>query len=42
MSDGEFFLQDLDGWTITAFDVTRSDREAKPPSPSPSASPSAS
>jgi hypothetical protein len=38
VSDGQFFLEDLDGWTITAFDVTRNDREAKPPSPSPSAS----
>ena len=42
VSDGEFFLEDLDGWKITAFDVTRNDREAKPPSPSPTASPSAS
>ncbi len=42
VSDGQFFLKDLEGWKITAFDVTRSDREAKPPSPSPSASASAS
>jgi hypothetical protein len=42
VSDGEFFLQDQGGWKIVAFDVTRNDREAKPPSPSPSASPSAS
>jgi hypothetical protein len=41
VSDGQFFLQDLDGWTITAFDVTRSDRETQPP-PTPSASPSSS
>jgi len=42
VSDGQFFLRDIDGWTITAFDVTRSDRETQPPTPSPSASPSSS
>lgn len=42
VSDGQFFLRDLDGWQITAFDVTRKDREIQPPSPSPSASPSSS
>jgi hypothetical protein len=43
MSEGEFFLRQVDGqgegWTITAFDVTRDDHEKEPPSPS--ASPSA-
>jgi hypothetical protein len=29
-SSGQFFLQDLDGWQITAFDVVRSDTEAEP------------
>ena len=38
VSEGEFFLRQLDGWQITAFDVTRADRETQPPSPS--ASPS--
>lgn len=42
VSDGHLFLRDLDGWKITAFDVTRSDRETQPPPPSPSASPSSS
>jgi hypothetical protein len=40
VSEGEFFLRQVEGqegWTITAFDVTRDDREP----PSPSASPSA-
>jgi hypothetical protein len=47
VSEGEFFLSQIDGqeegWTITAFDVTRDDHETHPPSPSPpaSASPSA-
>lgn len=44
VSNGQFFLQNTDGWKVTAFDVERSDRDAKPPpspSPSPSASPSA-
>jgi hypothetical protein len=42
VSEGEFFLSQIeDGWTITAFDVTRADHETKPPSPSTSASPSA-
>jgi hypothetical protein len=41
VSDGQYFLQDLDGWQITAFDVTRSDEETEPPSPSASTSPSA-
>jgi hypothetical protein len=43
VSEGEFFLRQVDGqgegWTITAFDVTRDDHEKEPPSPS--ASPSA-
>lgn len=43
VSEGEFFLRQIDGqeegWTITAFDVTREDHETQPPSPS--ASPSA-
>jgi len=39
VSEGEFFLRKIDGWTITAFDVTRDDHETQPPSPS--ASPSA-
>ncbi len=42
VSEGQLFLQDTDGWKITAFDVTRSDRETQPPSPSPSASASPS
>jgi len=43
VSKGELFLRDIDGWQITAFDVTRQDREAQPPpSPAPSASASAS
>jgi hypothetical protein len=41
VSEGQFFLQDIDGWKITAFDVTRSDEETEPP-PSPSASDSPS
>jgi hypothetical protein len=45
VSEGEFFLRQVDGqgegWTITAFDVTRDDHEKEPPSPSASASPSA-
>jgi hypothetical protein len=45
VSEGEFFLRQIDGqgegWTITAFDVTRDDHEKEPPSPSASASPSA-
>jgi len=44
-SEGEFFLRQVDGqgegWTITAFDVTRDDHEKEPPSPSASVSPSA-
>ena len=31
VSSGQLFLQDLDGWKITAFDVVRSDTEAEPP-----------
>ena len=42
VSEGEFFLQQLDGWKITAFDVTRDDRETQPPSPSASSSSSPS
>jgi hypothetical protein len=41
LSEGTFFLRDVDGWKVTAFDVTRGDAETTPPSPSPSASPSA-
>lgn len=39
VSDGQYFLQEIDGWKITAFDVRRSDAETEPPSPA-SASPS--
>ncbi len=42
VSEGEFFLSQIDGqeegWTITAFDVTRDDHETHPPSPSASTS----
>lgn len=41
VSEGSFFLRNLDGWKVTAFDVTRSDHVTQPPSPSISASPSA-
>jgi hypothetical protein len=44
VSEGEFFLRQIDGqegWTITAFDVSRDDHETQPPSPSASTSPSA-
>jgi len=44
VSKGEFFLRQIDGqegWTITAFDVSRDDHETQPPSPSASTSPSA-
>jgi len=45
VSEGEFFLRQVEGqgegWTITAFDVTRDDHEKEPPSPSVSVSPSA-
>jgi len=41
VSEGEFFLRQIDGWKITAFDVTRDDHETQPPKPSTSASPSA-
>jgi hypothetical protein len=41
VSEGQFFLRDIDGWKVTAFDVTRSDEETEPPSPPASASPSA-
>jgi len=41
VSEGEFFLRQVDGWKITAFDVTRDDHETQPPSPSASTSPSA-
>jgi hypothetical protein len=45
VSEGEFFLRQIEGqgegWTITAFDVTRDDHEKEPPSPSASVSPSA-
>jgi hypothetical protein len=43
VSEGEMFLRDLDGWKITAFEVTRADEETRPPpSPSPTGSASAS
>lgn len=43
VSEGELFLRDLGGWRITAFDVTRQDRETQPPaSPAPSGSASPS
>jgi hypothetical protein len=41
VSEGEFFLRQIDGqegWTITAFDVSRDDHETQPPSPSASTS----
>ena len=41
VSEGDFFLRQIDGWKITAFDVTRDDHETQPPSPSTSVSPSA-
>lgn len=45
VSEGDFFLRQIEGqgegWTITAFDVTRDDHEKEPPSPSASVSPSA-
>jgi hypothetical protein len=41
LSEGTLFLREVDGWKITAFDVTRGDEETTPPSPSASASPSA-
>jgi hypothetical protein len=40
VSEGEFFLRQIDGWTITAFDVKRDDHETQPPTPSASTSPS--
>jgi hypothetical protein len=42
VSAGQVFLRDVDGWTITAFDLRRADRETEAPTPSPSASASAS
>lgn len=41
VSSGQFFLRDVDGWKVTAFDVQRSDRETEPP-PSPTPSPTSS
>lgn len=41
LSEGTLFLRDVDGWKVTAFDVTRGDEETVPPTPSPSTSPSA-
>jgi hypothetical protein len=41
VSEGEFFLRQIEGqegWTITAFDVSRDDHETQPPSPSASTS----
>jgi hypothetical protein len=43
VSTGELFLRDIDGWRITAFDVTRQDHETQAPaSPAPSGSASPS
>lgn len=42
VSEGQLFFDDPDGWLISAFDVTRADHEAEPPTPATSASPSAS
>jgi hypothetical protein len=43
VSKAEYFLRDVGGWQITAFDVTREDRETQPPpSPAPTGSGSAS
>ena len=42
VSDAELFFDDPGTWLISAFDVTRADREAQPPSPQASGSPSAS
>lgn len=36
VSAGQMFLQDLDGWKVTAFDMRRNDRETTPPTPAPS------
>jgi hypothetical protein len=36
VSRGQLFMNDLGGWTITAFDVEREDHEAEPPPPTPS------
>lgn len=41
VSQGELFLRKIDGWKITAFDVTRDDHVHQRPSPAASASPSA-
>jgi hypothetical protein len=38
LSAGQMFLQDLDGWTITKFDMRRTDKVAPPPTPAPSGS----
>lgn len=40
VSAGQFFLRDASGWKVTAFDVERKDRDARPPAPAPSPSPS--
>ena len=42
VSDAELFFDDPANWLVSAFDVTRADREAQPPTPQASASPSAS
>ena len=42
ISVGQLFLQDFDGWRITAFDIRRADREAEPPAASATASASVS
>jgi hypothetical protein len=42
VSDGTFFLRDLDGWRVTAFDIERADREARAPAPAPSSTASPS
>ncbi len=38
VSHGQLFLQDVDGWKITAFDVIRNDAVTTPPAPAPSGS----
>ena len=38
VSHGQLTMQDLDGWKIIAFDVSRADHETEPPAPAPSGS----
>jgi hypothetical protein len=42
VSAGQIFLNDVDGWKITAFDLRRADRETEAPTPDPAPSGSAS